>query len=297
MKKHNARNYILMIMAMLFWGASFIFIKITYKYIGPVTMIFFRLVIASTLLFIVDRIIYKSKIDRNDYKLFFMLGFTEPFLYFIGEGYGMQFVSSTQASVIIATIPVFAMIAGVLLYKDKLSKINTGGVVISFLGILLIIGKDGLRDSVVYIGFALMFLAVLAAVANSLIIYRLGGKYSSFTIITYQNLVGAILFLPMFFILEFNSLSAGIFKGELILSILFLAIFPSVLSFLFYISVLKRLGVARTSVFSNLIPIVTGVLAFFMLGESFTLMEISGIVVVITGLYMSQQKNVIPYEG
>lgn len=260
-------------------------------------MIFFRLVIASTLLFLINKFIYKSKIDKKDYKLFFLLGFTEPFLYFIGEGYGMQFVTSTQASVIIATIPIFAMISSVIVYKEKLSKLNISGIIVSFLGILLMIGKEGFKDSVVFIGFLLMFLAVLAAVANSLIIYKLGDKYSSFTIITYQNLVGALLFLPMFFILEFGSLSLETFNTELILSILFLAIFPSVLSFLFYISVLKKLGVAKTSVFSNLIPIITGVLAFLMLGESFSQLEVIGIAVVITGLFLSQQKSVLPYEG
>lgn len=297
MKEHNFKNYFLMVLAMLFWGASFVFIKITFKYIGPVTMIFFRLVIASSLLFLINKLFYKSKIERKDYKLFFLLGFTEPFLYFIGEGYGMQFVSSTQASVIIATIPIFAMVSGVIVYKEKLTSLNIAGVIISFIGILLLIGKDGLQDSVVLVGFLLMFLAVLAAVANSLIIYKLGNKYSSFTIITYQNLVGAVLFLPMFFILEFKNLSVATFNTELILSIIFLAIFPSVLSFLFYISVLKKLGVAKTSVFSNLIPIITGVLAFFILGETFTLFGYIGIAVVITGLFLSQQKSQIPYEG
>lgn len=297
MKKHNLRNYLLMILAMLFWGASFVFIKITYKYIGPVTMVFFRLVIASGLLFLINKLTYKSKIDRKDFKLFFLLGFTEPFLYFIGEAYGMQFVSSTQASVIIATIPIFAMISSVIIYKETLSKLNISGVIVSFIGILLMIGKEGLQDSVVFIGFLLMFLAVLAAVANSLIIFKLGDKYSSFTIITYQNLIGALLFLPMFFILEFKTISLDVFNSELIMAILFLAIFPSVLSFLFYISVLKKLGVAKTSVFSNLIPIITGVLAFFMLGETFSLIEVLGIVVVITGLFLSQQRSTIPYEG
>lgn len=291
------KNYLLMILAMIFWGASFVFIKITYKYVGPITMIFFRLSIASSLLLIVNKFYYKSSVNKTDYKMFFFLGFTEPFLYFIGEGYGLKYVSSTQASVIIATIPIFAMVASVFIYKEKLTKLNILGVVISFIGILLLIGKEGLQDTGALIGFILMFLAVLAAVANSLIIYKLGNKYSSFTIITYQNMVGAALFLPMFLILEVNSISLDIFKPELIISLLFLAVFPSVLSFLFYISVLKKIGVARTSVFSNLIPIITGVLAFLMLGESFSILEVTGIIVVITGLYLSQQKNQIPYEG
>lgn len=286
-----------MFLAMIFWGASFVYIKVCYKFIGPVTMIFFRLVIASTLLLIINKLVFKAKVRKEDYKLFFLLGFTEPFLYFIGEGYGLKFITSTQASVIIATIPLFAMIAAVFIYKEKLTKLNITGVIVSFGGILLLIGKEGLKDSTATIGFILMFIAVFAAVANSLIIFKLGNKYSSFTIITFQNLVGAVLFLPLFLILEFNSISWQIANMELILSILFLAIFPSVISFLLYISVLKKIGVARTSVFSNLIPIITGFLAFFMLGEKFTTLEILGIVIVVLGLFLSQQRSSIPYEG
>lgn len=302
MDRDNLKNYTLMMFAMLFWGASFVFIKIVYKYTGPITLIFSRLVIASVILISIYLLNNKrERIESKDLLTFLLLGFTEPFLYFIGEGYGMQYVSSTHASVIIATIPVFAMLASIVFYHEKISKRNIGGVLVSFLGIIVMIGREVLSEKGSLLGIFLMFFAVSAAVANSLLIFKLGNKYSSLTIITMQNIVGATLFLPLFFLLEANNFSFQILNKELVLSVLFLAIFPSVLSFVFYISVLKKIGVTKTSVFSNMIPIVTGVISFIMLGSRFQIREILGIAVVIIGLYLTQTENdhteVIPYEG
>lgn len=298
MRTDSIKNYILMGFAVLFWGASFVFIKIVYRYVGPITMIFSRLVIATLILMSVYLFNKKREIvERRDYLTFFLMGFTEPFLYFIGEGYGMQYVSSTHASVIIATIPVFAMLSAVLFYKEKISRLNMLGVIISFSGIIIMIGRTIFQEEGSVIGILLMFFAVIAAVANSLLIYRLGNKYSSLTIITMQNLVGAILFLPMFFLLEFNSVDITILNREFWLSILFLAIFPSVLSFLLYISTLKKIGITKTSAFSNAIPIITGIISFILLGNRFSPREVLGITVVIIGLFLTQRsEEVIPYE-
>lgn len=298
MRNDNLKNYILMGFAVLFWGASFVFIKIVYRYVGPITMIFSRLVIATIILMSIFFLNKKREIvEKKDYLTFFLMGFTEPFLYFIGEGYGMQYVSSTHASVIIATIPVFAMLSALVFYREKVSRVNILGVVISFSGIVIMIGRTIFQEEGSVLGVLLMFFAVIAAVANSLIIYRLGNKYSSLTIITMQNLVGAVLFLPMFFMLEFKSVDLSVLNSEFWLSILFLAIFPSVLSFLLYISTLKKIGITKTSAFSNAIPIITGIISFILLGSRFSLREIVGIIIVITGLFLTQRsEEVIPYE-
>ncbi|MBN2617421.1 MAG: DMT family transporter [Spirochaetales bacterium] len=294
----GAKNYILMFFAMLFWGASFVFIKVIYKYVGPVTMIFFRLVIASVILILIYIFNQKrEKIDKKHLSIFFLSGFTEPFLYFIGEGYGMKYVSSTHASVIIATIPIFAMLASGFFYKEKISRINAFGVFISFVGIVVMIGSSVLKDKGSLLGIGLMFFAVFSAVANSLLIFKLGNRYSSLTIITMQNLIGALLFLPMFILLESGGISSSILNFEFIGSLLFLAIFPSVISFVLYISVLKKIGVTKTGAFSNLIPIVTGFISFLLLGSMFSVREIIGIIVVICGLFLTQRVEKIPYEG
>jgi len=105
------RIYAAIILAMIFWALSFIWFKIANESFRPITIVFFRLVIAVVILFL-----YLSatgsigKIRKGDRKLFILLSVFEPFLYFIGESYGLTYVSATVGSVIISTIPVFVTI-------------------------------------------------------------------------------------------------------------------------------------------------------------------------------------------
>jgi len=123
------------ILSMIFWSFSFVWIKIVYEAYGPLTTILFRLLISSSLMLIFTLLTKKlQNIRTGDLKFFLLLAFFEPFLYFMGESYGLMYVSSTVASVIVATIPLFAPIAAWYFYKEKLSRTNLYGLVITFFG-------------------------------------------------------------------------------------------------------------------------------------------------------------------
>ena len=93
---------------MLFWGMSFVWTSILMKSFQPVSIIFIRLVISSLFLFGVSLIFRKwERVQRSDYLLFFLSAVFNPFLYFLGENYGLKYSSPTIASVIIATIRFF----------------------------------------------------------------------------------------------------------------------------------------------------------------------------------------------
>ena len=77
--------------------------------------------------------------QEGDRKYFFLLALFEPFLYFLGESFGLTYVSSTVGSVIISTIPVFAVIFAWVFYRERLKLINYVGVIVSFLGVLIFI--------------------------------------------------------------------------------------------------------------------------------------------------------------
>ncbi|MDO9613572.1 MAG: DMT family transporter, partial [Bacteroidota bacterium] len=113
------------ILSMIFWSFSFVWIKIVYEAYGPLTTILFRLIISTGLLLVFTILSRKlQKIKAGDLKLFILMAFFEPFLYFMGESYGLLYVSSTVASVIVATIPLFSPIAAWYFYKEKLSRTN-----------------------------------------------------------------------------------------------------------------------------------------------------------------------------
>ena len=105
------RTYGAVVLSMIFWSFSFIWFKIANEFFKPITIVFIRLLIATTLLTAYLIITKKfMKIRKEDRRLFVMLAMFEPFFYFLGESFGLTYVSSTVGSVVISTIPVFATI-------------------------------------------------------------------------------------------------------------------------------------------------------------------------------------------
>ena len=108
-KSGNFKVYLYIVISMLCWSFSFIWTKIALESFPPLTLISLRLILASILLFGFLKLTGRfQRIDKSDLKLFFTLAFFEPFLYYVGETYGLTLVKPTLASVIVATIPVFA---------------------------------------------------------------------------------------------------------------------------------------------------------------------------------------------
>ncbi|HQI05357.1 MAG TPA: DMT family transporter, partial [bacterium] len=98
--------YSFALISMTFWALSFVWYKDAFISYGPVTIIFFRLILSVSLLLIVTRIIRKDlRLEKKDYRYMALLSFFEPFCYFLGEGFGMQHVSPTTGAIIISTIP------------------------------------------------------------------------------------------------------------------------------------------------------------------------------------------------
>ncbi|MEA3444978.1 MAG: DMT family transporter, partial [Bacteroidota bacterium] len=103
MKTEQFRIYAAIILAMIFWSLSFVWYKEIYQFLKPITVIFLRLIISSVILLIATSLMGRlQKIEKKDIKLIMVLAFFEPFLYFVGESFGMSYVSPVLGSVIIS---------------------------------------------------------------------------------------------------------------------------------------------------------------------------------------------------
>ncbi|MBE0649028.1 MAG: DMT family transporter [Bacteroidales bacterium] len=289
MKKPFVPVYFYALLAMLFWGMSFIWSTILLKYYQPVTIIFIRLVLSSIFLLSIILIFRKgNKILRKDIKWFLLSALFNPFLYFLGENYGLKYSTSTITAVIIATIPVFSPLAGYLAFREKLRWFNFIGIALSFCGISIMLLSRNFQLEISGIGILCLAGAVFAALMYSVLLKKLAETYSPLFIVAIQNLIGVFLFLPLFLFLEAKQAFAVVPTREIISSFLFLAILASSLSFVFFAHSVKILGVSKANIFSNLIPVFTAVFAFFLLGEQFSLQKILGMIIVIGGVYISE---------
>jgi len=277
---------------MIFWAFSFIWFKEANKNFNPITIVFIRLVF-SVILMTIFLVATKNymKIKKPDRKLFLMLALFEPFFYFLGESFGLTYVSATVCSVMISTIPVFATIGAWLLFREKLNTINYAGIIFSFIGVLVfILNSDG-SISFNINGLGLLSLAVISAVGYNLTLSRLVGTYSPVYIVNVQNIIGAILFLPLFLIFDFKQFVATPLTFSMFKPVLELAVFASCGAFILFAYSVKNMGITKANVFSNCIPVFTAVFSFFLLGERLSAQNIIGMTIVIAGLFMSQMNG------
>jgi len=282
-------TYILVILSMLFWGMSFVWSKIVLKYYDPITTVLLRLIISSAIMFFGLWLFKRlQKLKREDYKLFFLSALFNPFLYFLGENYGLKYSSPTVTAVIIATIPVFTPVVAYFILKERLSVLNVLGLVISFAGVMFMLINPDFSFNASPVGLAWLALAVLTAVFYSVLLKKLAMKYDAFLIIAMQNLIGALYFLPLFFIFDFDKFLEVVPNTELITSLLLLALFASSLAFVFFTISAREIGISKTNLFTNLIPVFTAVFSYFILDEVFGMQKLAGMTIVIVGVLLTQ---------
>ena len=274
---------------MSFFAFSYVWFKVANEVYRPFTIVFLRLasavIVLSLYLCLTKRF---EKIRKEDRIYFFFIAVFEPFLYFIFESHGLTFVSSTVASVLISIIPIFTAIGALIFFREKLNLFNYLGVIISSTGILIFIvaGKSNLSFDPR--GIILMLCAVLCATGYSLILRRLANKYRPVYIVNVQNIIGLVLFLPVFLISEGRHIPDMVFDPGAAIAVAQLAIFASCGAFILFGYTVRIIGVTRANLFANIIPVLTAVFAYYSIGEIITIEKFTGIIIMITGLYMAQ---------
>jgi len=279
--------------AMVFWGLSFIWSSYLLKFYEPVTIIFIRLILSASFLFLILRLFFPAeRVARKDFKLILLSSLFNPFLYFLGENYGLKYSTPTISAVIIATIPVFSPVVAYLTFREKLSRLNVVGIAVSFAGIVIMLIMKDFTLAADIRGIIFLFGAVLAALFYSVMLKKLTGKYSALLLIAWQNFLGIFLFLPFFLIFEYDSVIHTMPTAGIVGSFLLLSILASSVAFVFFAHSVKLLGISKANIYSNLIPVFTAFFSWILLSESITIRKILGILLVVGGVYLSERTRI-----
>jgi len=285
----SLKLYIYIVLAMIFWSFSFIWTRVAIQSFHPMTLITLRLILASALLFVAMKLGGKfQKLRRQDFKWFILLAFFEPFLYYVGETFGLTMVESTLAAVIISTIPLFAPVLAFIVLGECINWATIVGILISLVGVFFVIYEPNGGFKANPWGVALMFMAVFSAICYATILKKIPSYYNNMSVIFYQSLLGLIFFIPTFLLTDLSTIQTLTVSSESLFALLMLAVFASVVAFVLFAGVVREIGVARTNVFVNLIPVFTAILAWFILNERLTFYKWAGILVVVSGLFLSQ---------
>ena len=285
------------ILCVIVWGFSFISIKVAVSVFPPMTLGATRFAMALVLLFTMYRISLKKSggsffgCVKEDLPLLVCSGLMGITFYFFGENNGVALVTASEASIIVAAIPVLTVIADWLFSKiaAKSKRTQLGwrhwlGAIVSMAGVVLVAGVSlslsGSIKGYVYMGGAALCWVVYGLLTRPLF----ERKRQRIYVVFWQNLVGFIGFLPFAFLER----TAWVKPAPYVFfHVLFLGLCCSALGYWLYAHALEVLGMSVTAVFINLIPVVTVIAGFFILGDRLTILQLAGAALVIGGVYLT----------
>lgn len=284
--------YIASIFAITLWGMSYIWTdKLIAVNIPIFYFVFVRILVAGIVLFLFNTAYARIKrIQKQDLGKFLLLAFFEPFIYFICETYGLKLTGSpTLSAMVVATIPIFSIGAGMIFFKEKVNVVNIVGIVFTLIGIIMVaMAKGELGENFIW-GVVLLLIAVVSEVGHASITKSLSGNYSSQIIVMYQFLIGSVYLLPMFLWKGIDGFSIQThFSPEVWYPIICLAVLCSSLAFSLWVSTIKNLGVAKSSIFSALIPVAAAIIAWILGHELLNSRQWAGIAISSFGVILSQ---------
>lgn len=291
-KRPKLLAYIAAIFAVTLWGMSYIWTdKIINQGVSIFYFIFVRILLAGVILFLFNTAYGRIKrIQRHDLPKFLLLAFFEPFIYFICETFGIKLTGSpTISAVVIATIPIFSTGAGILFFKEKVTLLNIFGIIISLFGIIMVAAAKGSAGEHFVWGIILLLIAVLSTVGHSSITKSLVGKYPNQIIVMYQFLIGSAYLLPLFLWKGLSEFNAEVYlSSDVWYPLVCLTALCSSLAFSLWVSSIKSLGIAKSSIFSAMIPVAAAIVAWLLGHEIMTARQWAGIVISTIGVVLSQ---------
>jgi len=299
-KKMSDRNkaFAAIIICVLFWGFSFISIKITVAVFPPMSLGLLRFAMSLVFLYFIKRkLAPHEKLRRQDIPLLIGAGLSGVTLYFFFENNGVFMVTASEASIAIGSIPILIMIADWVSGKisskrhhhfPPLAARQWIGAFVSIGGVWLVAGVSfAISGSI--LGYIYMAGAALSWVAYSLLTRPLfiqtpECSRSRIYIVFWQTVAGFIGFIP-FSLLELSRWGRP--DLPVLLHLAFLGICCSALGYWLYARSLEVLGMSISAIFINLVPLLTVIFGFFILGDRLTLLQWLGAALVIGGVYLS----------
>lgn len=271
------------ILVVIFWGISFISIKMITEVIDPVVLGFFRYVLAVMfvgIIVVVKRV--DLRITKADLLVFFLAGLLGIFLYSILESTALTIISAEAASIFTALTPMSMVIGNYIVYRERITVKELILILLSIGGVFLVLLKDltlatGFLD---IIGYVFMIGSIASWTVYSLITKKISMKYTGIKVTAIQSGIALVLFLPTLFITDFPDFAA--FSWADWGNLLFLGVVCSGVCYYLYIHSVNILGVTIPNLFLNFIPIITILVNVIFFKATIDLFQIIG-GIVITG--------------
>lgn len=277
------------------FGLSYLFTKEAGQTASALALLGWRFLVAALFLLILFVIgLIRVNLKGKSIKYVLLAAIFSPVLYFLGETLGINLTTASESGAFLASIPVMALIAATLILKEKPSKHQIVGIAITVSGVLLSVMAVGMSASFSVLGYAMLFLAVLSYALYCVYVDK-ASHFTGVELTVVMILLGFLVFaslaigeaivhqnLSQLIILPFENKTFA-------LAILYQGIGCSVLAFFLSNVAIAKIGVNRTASFIGVSTAVAIVFGVLILGESFTGLQIFGVLAIMIGVYTSNK--------
>lgn len=294
----NKTVYGLMAMATLFWAGAFIAGKFSVPYIPVCTLTFLRFffaVVVMSLLFTFGKFgrdehgkIFKVK--KEHIPVFVFTGIVGMIGYHLLFFTSLKYTTAINSSIINAMNPIMTTIFAGLLIHSKFPKMQVFGIGLSFVGVVLTItgaDVDIIRDVAFNRGDLIMVGAMLCWAVYGVFSKMKGNGIPAFWL-TYYSFVSCLIFVTPLVLLEKPWTFLGQVPASAWIAVLYMSICASVIGYMIQQIAIKEIGPSRTSIFINLVPVFSMILAVLILGETLQPVKLFTAVLIIAGVCICQ---------
>jgi drug/metabolite transporter (DMT)-like permease len=283
---------LLLLMTIGLWAINFTVVKTVISgALPPVAFTALRFTLATIVMLVVMRSFRDEQpLTRNDVLKMAGLGLLGNGIYQVMFIIGIDNTSLTNSALILASSPIFVAIFGALFKIERLSALGWFGIVLSFTGIALVIfgnapveetGKSNLLGDVLTLGAAIAWGAYTLLVAP-VVKHHSPIRVSALSI-TFGTIPLTLLATPTFFSMDWSKVGINSWLGVLYSGGLAIA-----LGYVLWNRGVRHIGSVRTAVYSNLIPVLAAVFAFFVRGDPLTIYHLIGAVVILAGIALTR---------
>lgn len=293
--KNSSEKLILVLMTLtaFFWAGAFIAGKVAIKEFPAMTLTFYRFLIASAVIFpYLIKTEEKWMPDKKDIPLLFGLGFLGISAYSALFFTALKYTSASNAAMINGLIPITSGILASYFISEKITTKRAGIILLAFSGVMLTI-TGGDITVITNLNFnkgdLIQFAAMVSTASYGVLSKNATRKYSPLLVISYAFLFGTIMLIPV--VLWENRLIASLSYSRMAWgAVFFMAIFSSVIGYLIQQVSIQRLGVNKTQLFYNMVPVFSILLSYIFLGEPVTSVKVLSVAIIITAVILNSRE-------
>ncbi len=288
--------YLLLTAAVFFWSVNSIVGRFMRFDVPPVALAFWRWAGASLLIFYFAWPHMKKEwpimCSRKHLPLLLLLALTGVAMFNTLLYTGLHSTVAINAFLIQSLMPVLIMLFSFFIYRDKITIFQGIGVALSLAGVVLVIARGDLeilRTLDLNRGDLLILIAAIGYALYSTML-RQRPELHPLSFIGFTFIGGTLMLLPLY-LWESFTVKALTLTGPTLLTIAYVAIFPSIISYFCYNRGIELIGANRAGLFIHLSPVFGTIMAILFLGETFFWFHGIGIVMIISGILLTLQKR------